>query len=249
MSLTDPTPEEALQLFQSMESSFPSKTLGDDKWYILALACITGGGHSEFAANLYQYLISKPEFSTPQQRQALMKRLREALMKLVSVVGVPKPLEAIFQIAGVEREEDRDYSFSRQNWQNGPENLKRGMDWLSQIYRQNHTATANTLACHKDFDWLSREITYGLYLSDHTILGPVETELVVLSGIMTQNLPRETGWHLRGTRRIGVSMEDVETIQQQIEKVAKFCGLTLNKVPRVNDIEHEVPFRAGTQAA
>lgn len=31
---------------------------------------------------------------------------------------------------------------------------------------------------------------------------------------MIQNLPRETGWHLRGTRRIGVSYDDVETIQQ-----------------------------------
>jgi hypothetical protein len=29
-----------------------------------------------------------------------------------------------------------------------------------------------------------------------------------------QNLPRETGWHLRGTRRIGVSFEDVEVVQQ-----------------------------------
>jgi len=36
----------------------------------------------------------------------------------------------------------------------------------------------------------------------------------VLSGIMLQNLARETGWHLRGTRRIGVSFEDVEVIQQ-----------------------------------
>jgi len=36
----------------------------------------------------------------------------------------------------------------------------------------------------------------------------------VLSGIMMQNLPRETGWHLRGTRRIGVSFEDVEIVQQ-----------------------------------
>lgn len=34
-------------------------------------------------------------------------------MKLVSVVGVPKPLEAIFSIAAVEKEEDRDLSFSR----------------------------------------------------------------------------------------------------------------------------------------
>ena len=58
------------------------------------------------------------------------------------------------------------------------------------------------------------EITYGLYLSDHTILDGVDTELVVLSGIMLQNLARETAWHLRGIRRIGVGIEDVEVIQQ-----------------------------------
>lgn len=65
-----------------------------------------------------------------------------------------------------------------------------------------------------DQGWLSIEITYGLYLSDHTILDKVDTELIVLSGIMIQNLALETGWHLRGTRRIGVSFEDVETIHQ-----------------------------------
>ena len=62
--------------------------------------------------------------------------------------------------------------------------------------------------------WISANITYGLYLSDHSILNDIETEIVVLSGIMIQNLKRETGWHLRGTRRIGVSHEDVETLQQ-----------------------------------
>ena len=106
-------------------------------------------------------------------------------------------------------------------------------------------------------DWTSKQITYGLYLSDHSILNDVETEITVLSGIMIQNLPRETGWHLRGTRRIGVSIEDVESLQQcvswcsgtvqgslltynQIELVARFCGLRLHRVPRVADIEHEV---------
>ena len=86
--------------------------------------------------------------------------------------------------------------------------------------------------------------------------------MVVLSGIMVQNLRPETGWHLRGARRVGVSYEDVETVQQcvrihsssfesenpsclrimilQIEAVAAFAGMHLNKVPRVADIEHEV---------
>ena len=62
--------------------------------------------------------------------------------------------------------------------------------------------------------WISANITYGLYLSDRQILDDIDTEMVVLSGIMIQNLKRETGWHLRGTRRVGVSHEDVEIIQQ-----------------------------------
>jgi hypothetical protein len=57
---------------------------------------------------------------------------------------------------------------------------------------------------------------------------------------MTQNLPLETAWHLRGMRRLGVSIDDVELVQQRIEMVAAFAGVRLNKVPRVKDIEHEV---------
>lgn len=80
---------------------------------MVQIAAISAGGHPGHASDLYQYLISKPEFSTSTARQALVRRLREALMKLVSVVGVPKPLEAVFCIAAVEKEEDRDLSFSR----------------------------------------------------------------------------------------------------------------------------------------
>lgn len=106
------------------------------------------------------------------------------------------------------------------------------------MYQQNQGAIDNVLASQRDFgkqrqrlwplplqmltrrlDWTSKQITYGLYLSDHSILNDVETEITVLSGIMIQNLPRETGWHLRGTRRIGVSMEDTEMIQQCVSTV------------------------------
>lgn len=109
----EPSADDALDIFKSIEAHFPSQSLGGDKWYILALAAMTAGGYPEFAANVYLYLLSKPEYSTPETRKALVRRLREALVKLVSIVGVPKPLEAVFSIAGVEREEDKEYSFSR----------------------------------------------------------------------------------------------------------------------------------------
>ena len=103
-----------------------------------------------------------------------MRRLREALVKLVSVVGVPKPIEAVFSMGEVEREEDKDYSFSRylspvcsstfvcmmldinaclryrEHWKSGEENQKRGRDWLGTIYRHNDNKTADMMAAHKD---------------------------------------------------------------------------------------------------
>ncbi len=40
------------------------------------------------------------------------------------------------------------------------------------------------------------------------------------------------------------SLELSADTHEQIERVAEFCGLTLNKVPRVKDIEHEVDAKS-----
>ncbi|KAE8444916.1 hypothetical protein EG329_014043 [Mollisiaceae sp. DMI_Dod_QoI] len=234
-----PTKDEAITLFESVEEKFPHETLGDDKWYMVVLSALVGV-EPEHAANLYTYLLNKPEFSSPESRQALIRRLREALVKNVSVQGVCKPLEALFSIAKIERPEDKDYSCSRENWQAGSDNRARGEKWLNTIYQSNLSTATDQFVAHKDFDFISREITYGFYLSDHSILGPIETELVTLSGIMIQNLPLETAWHLRGSRRVGISKEDVELVHQCVEMVAAFGGTKLNRIPRVADVEHEV---------
>ena len=102
----------------------------------------------------------------------------------------------------------------RENWQCDAENHRRGTDWLKTLYSENLGPIDDVFAAHRDFGWISREITYGLYLSDHRILDGVESELVVLPAIMVQDLPRETAWHLRASRRVGLSMADVEAVQQ-----------------------------------
>lgn len=71
------------------------------------------GAAPDHVGTLYTYLINKPEYTTPESRQALVRRLREGLVENISIQGVPKPIEAIFAIVRVEREEDKDYSFSR----------------------------------------------------------------------------------------------------------------------------------------
>ncbi|KUJ10211.1 uncharacterized protein LY89DRAFT_710930 [Mollisia scopiformis] len=239
MAAQGPSEQDAVALFEDVQKKFPHNTLGDDKWYMVVLSAIVGV-EPEHAVSLYSYLLKKPEFSTSESRQTLIRRLREALVKNVALQGVCKPLEALFSIAKIERPEDKDYSCSREHWQAGLQNRARGEKWLNTIYEGNLSTATDQFAAHRDFDFISREITYGFYLSDHSIISPLETELVTLSGIMIQNLPLETAWHLRGTRRVGVSKEDVELVQQCVEMVAAFAGARLHKIPRVADIEHEV---------
>ena len=113
MSLTTPTKADLHALLATLESHFPSQNLGTYRWFIVALASLVAGGHPDLSADLYLYLIARPEYQSPGSRQALVRQLREILMKLVAIVGVPKCIDAVFSIAGVEWEEDKDYSFSR----------------------------------------------------------------------------------------------------------------------------------------
>lgn len=238
-TITTVTPE-FHQLFTSIEASLAKTSLPSDKWYILAMACITASPDPEAAAQLYLHLISKPEYTTPESRQALIRRLREALFKAIIIVGVCKPIESILAISQVERPEDKDYSSTRVGWQCDDANEARAMEWFLKIYAQNATDTAGLFDAHKDFAWVSKYITYGFFLGDRQVSDDLETELVVLSAIVAQNLRQESWWHIRGTRRIGVSKEDTGVLVDTVKLIMGHWGLKLNKVPTVNEVEPDV---------
>lgn len=61
-----------------------------------------------------------------------------------------------------------------------------------------------------------------------------------MAAIMSQNLPNETAWHLRASRRVGISPDGVERLQQTVEAIAEWSGRKLDRVCRVKDIENEV---------
>lgn len=224
-------------LFESLENGFHSCNLSDERWYLLAITALSGGPNPQIASQLYKYLIYQPQYSTPHARQALVRRLREALVKCVALFGVCKPIESILAIDRVENEEDKDLTASRENWACDDANLERGLNWMRKVYKQNMEGVIDLFNAHKDFAWISTHITYGLYLSDRQILDDVDCQIVVLTGIMIQNLKLETHWHIRGTRRIGVSKEDVTRIWNGVQAVANFSGLTLDRVPTIDDVE------------
>lgn len=234
-------PAALIDVFRRAEEALKPTILGpEDRWYIVVISCMVAGPDPEAAAHLYAYLVAQPAYATSESRQALVRRLREALVKAVSIVGVCKPLEAILAIAAIERPEDRDYSETRSDWQCDDANLSRAMEWYAKIYKHNASDTLGLFDAHKDFIWLSKHITYGLYLGDRQVLDDLDTEMVVFPAIMSQNLKTETWWHIRGTRRVGVSNPETKILYNVIKDVNKHFGVDLNKVPTVDEVEHDV---------
>jgi hypothetical protein len=227
-------------LFSSIEQAFTRTSLGGHRWALLTLAALVGGTEPLLADQLYLYLISKPDCQESAQRQQVVRTLREGLVKLVSIVGVCKPLEAVIAISKAERPEDRDYTFTREHWSNNEANHERGVGWLGRVYTRNTDDTLALFDAHRDFRWISTDITYGLYLSDRQVLDDVDTEVVVLVGIMIQNLPLETMWHIRGSRRIGISLDDVKAMMACVREIAAFMGTPLDRNPSADEVEREV---------
>ncbi|KAI8719988.1 hypothetical protein NCS52_00442800 [Fusarium sp. LHS14.1] len=239
MSAKAPDPS-TFKLLEMIEANFAHTSILSKRWYLVVLAALAGGNDPVMCKDLYLYLISKPQFSNPELRKALIRRIREALIKCISVVGVCKPIEAILSINGCEREEDKDHSITREGWQCDDSNLKRGNDWMQKLYSKNMDETMGFFRDHRDFEWVSRHITYGLYLSDRQVLDDIDTEIVVLASIMIQNLEKETHWHIRGSRRLGIPKADVEAIYNSVGAIAGYLGISLHRIPSIEDVERDV---------
>lgn len=223
-------------LFQELESQF-TKTKFADKWSLLAMATLVASRDPDHAHNLYLYLIQKTDEDDHESRRLIVRRLREALVKTVPLVGVCKPIEAILSIAAVERPEDRDsQTTTREGWQCDKANEARGVRWFERLYQGNADDTLQLFEAHRDFAWLSTNITYGLFLGDRAVLDDLETEIIVLAAIMSQDLKTETHWHIRGLRRLGVSSHDAKVVWDCVQQVAGFYGSRLDRVPTVDDV-------------
>lgn len=227
---------DVIKLFENVEKAISCTSLGPDRWYLLVLAALVGGTEPMLADQLYLYLINKPSFQTPSSRQALTRRLREALFKIVSVVGVCKPIEAVLAISKVERPEDRDYTCTRSDWTADATNYARGKEWLRTVYGEDTEKTLALFDAHRDFGWHAVAVTYGLFLSDRQVLDDMDTELVTLVGIAIQNLPLETGWHIKGAKRVGMKASQIEAVFSAIKEVGKFMGVKLDRLPAPKEI-------------
>ena len=212
--------KKARALMESIEDLILS-TLRQDSWYLAAIGALLGTQQSELVGELYQYLIAKPQYQTASQRQQLVKRMREALLKLVPIVGMPLITRAFNALVSVEAPEDHDSSASWTTRQFTPERLETARNSMKTFLKPEELQTMySSFVSHPDLQWVTENVVYGLFLSDTTVLDEKGTELVVLSAMLCTGRKPLAETHMASALGQGFAVEEVESMHAICEMLA-----------------------------
>lgn len=218
------------------------------------MALLHALNRADLIPNLYAYL-TKTQYPSPEQKSHLSDRLKDAIFKLMQIVGNPRTLQAITNLATAERiAQTPPSTFHWRDLQFTPEIRDRGIGLLRRMYGgitpQDMASVHTNLGQHfEDFDWLATNLAYGMFLSDNRMLGPVETELVILSGMMCEGVRNAQVMHLKGIMGLGVKREVVGKVLGILRVVAENLGSNtadwerLEGIVDVREQGMDVPFK------
>ncbi|KAJ5101214.1 hypothetical protein N7456_007266 [Penicillium angulare] len=222
------------------------RELGENAWYLIITAALGVCPMPSATAAFYTYLTKHvSEFSSENSKEHLSKRLRDVILKLLTIVGGPQVLSVLIPLAAAEGDIKSKAASSMLNkkWASDRINVQdiydRGQTTINTIYGGRLLEKVfESFGSHKE-DVKFQEIftLYGLYLSDFEILTPIETEAVVYASISCLGLEVPGKWHLRGMGRLmgarGTYNDSEEMskivgqlidLKQAVESVVGFVG-------------------------
>jgi hypothetical protein len=103
-SPSEPMKQEWDDLIQDVKSQLLSE-MGTESWYLLIATVLTVGPRPHLLASFWTHIISQdPVFSSSEAQTRLSERLRDLLLKQMTLVGAPQLLSAMIPLAKVQAE-------------------------------------------------------------------------------------------------------------------------------------------------
>ena len=112
---------------------------------------------------------------------------------------------------------------------------EKGTAFLTMLYGPERAANLFT-TWGADFEWLTKDVVYGMFYADESVLDNLESELITYMAIACQGLATNVQNHLGGLLRMGLTVEDVEKVTECGEMVARWAGHDLKSWPDVRAV-------------
>jgi hypothetical protein len=80
---------------------------------------------------------------------------------------------------------------------------------------------------------------YGMYLSEFSILNPVETSQVLLASLIPLDVPTQVKWHMRGLIRNGGNDENLKYVVDIASQICRAMDVILRTELPPLSVAHE----------
>ncbi|KAJ5627315.1 hypothetical protein N7528_004742 [Penicillium herquei] len=231
-----------LQLLEELRAQWEGSVDTKDHWYIVAATAMAAAGAGPDVTELYQ--IATRGIGLDEEKH-IQRRLKEAILKTSILYGVPKSLQALLPLFATLKEEQIDHYGPRTEALKNGETQEDRRDRGRQHFDILWTPAAAQANREKNFKYqpdlymLNLETIYELWLSEHTVLNPVETQMCTTAALICSGSPQQAMWHTRGIIRHGGSPEVARFAQEIAFKVGNAYGCNVEAVTKVDDIDFE----------
>ncbi|KIW66715.1 hypothetical protein, variant [Phialophora macrospora] len=222
--------------------------MGDESWYLIIATVLTVSDKPRLLADFWSYVTTHDASfsSSPTAQTRLSDRMRDLLLKQITLIGAPRVLSALIPLAKVQTEgkgtgvETERGELDLEQWSDTslPALHARGVETITSVYGDLWPNIFRTFGPHRAQVGIHElTIVYGLYLADFKYLSALETELVAFTSIICQGLRGPALWHVRGLGRVlGARGSDDENekmrriknvvrgVKVAVSMVVEFCG-------------------------
>ncbi|EIE83890.1 hypothetical protein RO3G_08595 [Rhizopus delemar RA 99-880] len=183
--------------------------ISKDTWYIASVSVMASVNHPEDVRDVYDVIsnhINQMQGKSQSVKNDLMSkivlRMREAALKSHVIIGFPKTINVLQHLADVT-----------------PDTIKSLLP-KKPLSRHTEKVIKNMYSTHPDLAQTALHHLYGPILSDISVLNPKETSLVVVAGLMAENIPLQLKGHRYGAIHNGATEQEIRKVESLVSELA-----------------------------
>ncbi|OCH90642.1 hypothetical protein OBBRIDRAFT_793081 [Obba rivulosa] len=226
---------------EQLKATYPSRdALGSDvvlsnPWCLVAAVAFSASNVPEAIPLIWEYTlrdlveVQGNELSQEQRQQerlALARRIREALLQSGLLSGMPRVINSLLALNTVMPEELREKQVLRDTNKHMSEFDKSGRDLFLAMYRDTGDAVQSLLdSAYPDLGWWCNTIGYGVTYGGTSVLSQVESSFTIVAALIAVDAPRQITWHLANAQNGGATLDEAKAVRKIAMDVAERAGL------------------------
>ncbi|KAK0432676.1 hypothetical protein ARMSODRAFT_962234 [Armillaria solidipes] len=222
------------EFLASIEALYPRQARGVvSPWSLVAATAFSSSNLPEAVPEVFKYALDG--VNTHDERQLLVRKLKDALFKSGLLSGYPKAINALSQLHPFIPKELRDtkplrdLSLPTEAW------TKIGQEYFDRTYGDTAATVQPFLKeLYPDFEFFSTTFGYGYTYGYFGALSAAETSFTMVAALIANDTPRQVDWHLKGSLRNGATLDEVKAVRQISLDVARASGVVWkNEIPDI----------------